>query len=449
MGRAMKITFLGGVREVTGSKYLVEQDNTKILVDCGLYQGTEETTAHNAESLPIDPESINAVILTHAHIDHTGYIPRLVKDGFKGNIYCSQATFELSAILLVDSGFIQEENARREGGKIEPLYTKKDAQNALQYFTPINYDLEVKLGGSLSFKLISSHHILGAAFVVLSDSHSTLTFSGDLGRPQSLTMKAPPPLIHTDYLVLESTYGNRLHAPGDPIGAIGRAIRETIERGGVTVIPVFAVGRAQTILYILYQLIEQNKIADVPIFLDSPMAIKVTDLFCKFKDEHVLSVPLCNKAFDVATYTRTAKESKHINDVNGSAIIIAGSGMADGGRVLHHLKHFVGNAKNTILFVGYQAEETGGRALVEGAKKIQLFGKSYDVHAQIKNIDMLSAHADYNEILEWLSYLKTSPKKIFLTHGEVESAESLKKKIEERFGGMVVIPKHLESFNLD
>jgi metallo-beta-lactamase family protein len=446
----MKITFLGAVEEVTGSKYFIENKATKILVDCGLFQGNENINNRNWEPFPIEPGSIEAIIVTHAHIDHTGYIPRLVKDGFKGKIYCSKATFALSSILLVDSGLLQEENARKaHDPNVVPLYTQKDAENSLKYFEPIDYDKRVNIG-SLTFKLISSHHILGASFVVLSDGKRTLTFSGDLGRPNQLIMKAPPHLKQTDYLVLESTYGNRLHSKEDPLKAIGSVVRETLSRDGILIIPTFAVGRAQTILYILYQLKEQGVIQDtIPIFLDSPMAIKVNNLFCEFKDEHKFSIPLCQTAFSVATYTPTKEESKRINGIKGPAIIVASSGMAGGGRVLYHFEHLISDYKNTVLFVGYQAEKTVGRSLTEGAKEITIFGRPYKVHAQIKTVDMLSAHADYNEILAWLSFFESSPKKVFITHGEIEAAQSLKKKIEERFGWSAVIPKYLESFELD
>jgi metallo-beta-lactamase family protein len=451
----MKITFLGGVEEVTGSKYLIEDNGTKLLVDCGLFQGDKEIAERNWEKLSLDPSSIDAIVLTHAHIDHTGYIPVFVKQGFKGPIYCSQATYELCKIMLVDSGYLQEERAKRanernlSNSSIEkPLYTQDDAQYALQYFHPIDYDTPKSIG-SLHVKLIQSHHILGASFVMVSDGTMTLTFSGDLGRPDQLIMKAPPPITDTDYLVLESTYGNRLHSKEDPLEAIGKVVSETLKKDGVLIIPTFAVGRAQTILYILYALQQKNIIPhEIPIFLDSPMAIKVTKLFCEFPAEHKLSTTLCTKAFNIAHATRTVEESKKINNIKGPAIILAGSGMADGGRALYHFQHYISDYKNTILFVGYQAEGTLGDALVDGKSTVHLFGKPYEVHASIKKIDTLSAHADYNEMLEWLSNFEEAPKKVFLTHGQLESAQTLKVKIEERFGWPVVIPTYEESFDL-
>lgn len=452
----MKITFLGAVEEVTGSRYLVENEDIKILVDCGMFQGPPEITQRNLEPFPIDPKSIDAVVLTHAHIDHTGYIPAFIKNGFKGKIYCSKGTYALCSLLLVDSGSLQEKEAKNSGQRGGPdhppavaLYTARDAQMSLKFFQTIDYDTVTSIGASLKITLIRSGHILGSSFVIVSDGKQKLTFSGDLGRPYDLILKSPPHLKQTDFLVIESTYGNRLHEKGDPINALGQMINETVKKGGVFIIPCFAVGRTQTILYCLYQLKQKKAIANVPIFLDSPMAISVTDLLCKFKDEYTISASLCKDISEIAIYTRTADESKQIDRIEHPAIIIAGSGMADGGRVMFHLKHFISDPKNTVVFVGFQAEDTAGYSLVNGAKMIKLHEKSYVVRAEIKRIDTLSAHADYNEILEWLGYFENSPKKVFITHGEIEAAQSLKKKIEERFGWSVVIPKYLESFDLD
>lgn len=451
----MKITFFGGVETVTGSKYFVEHEGAKILVDCGLFQGGKDRGKRNWEPFPIDPSTIQAVVLTHAHIDHTGYIPLLVKNGFKGKIYCSKGTYALASLLLIDSGMLQEEDANRANKygysshhPALPLYTASDASYALSFFKVTNFDQVFTIGNSLHITLVRSYHILGASFVIVSDGKKTLTFSGDLGRPNELLMKAPTHLKKTDYLVLESTYGDRLHEKEDPVEVLGKIINQTVKRGGSIVIPAFAVGRTQTILYCLYQLRQKNSIPDVPIFLDSPMAINVSNLFCDFKDEHKLPTDSCPNVFNIATYARTVEESKHIDNIEGPSIVISASGMATGGRVLHHIKHFVGDAKNTILFVGFQGEGTHGREFVEGAKEIEIYGRIYTVRAAIKKIDTLSAHADYNEILEWLSYFENKPKKVFITHGEITSAESLKAKIEERFGWSVVLPRYLDSFDL-
>ncbi len=451
----MKITFLGAVEEVTGSKYLVEAKDVKILVDCGLFQGDKEITQRNWSPFPIAAESISALVLTHAHMDHTGYIPLLIKNGFRGKIYCSKATYELCAILLIDSGSLQEDEARHSNERrdpqhpaVMPLYTKLDAENSLKFFQAVDYDTVWNIK-SLQVTLIRSGHILGSTFVIVSDGKQKLTFSGDLGRPEQFIQKSPPHVKETDFLVLESTYGNRLHEQGNPIKALGKVVNATVNKGGVLIIPSFVVERTQTILYCLYQLKQKKAIPNIPIFLDSPTGIGVTELFCKFKEDLRLSASSCKEIFNIATYIHTVEESKHLDQLTQPAIIIAGSGMADGGRVMYHLQCFISDAKNTVAFVGYQAKGTEGRLLVEGAKELRIHGISYIVRAEITMITALSAHADYTEIIEWLGYFEKPPKKLFLTHGQIEAAESLKKKIEERFGWCVVIPKYLASFDLD
>lgn len=454
----MKITFLGGVEEVTGSKYLIEHEQTTLLVDCGLFQGIKENTRRNWDEQPFDPEKIQAIVLTHAHIDHTGYIPALVKQGFKGPIYCSRGTYELCAILLLDSGHLQEEDAKRiniryeeakNPKRIEPLYTEQDARRSLEQFKVVDFQTPIDLGGSLTATLIRSGHIIGSSFVVISDGTKKLTFSGDLGRPHQLIMNPPTNITQTDFLVVESTYGDRLHEEEDAIAALGTIINDTVRKGGFVIIPSFAVGRTQEVLYCLYQLKQQNKLPAIPIYLDSPMAIAVTDLFCQFREEMHLESAVCEAMRHLATYSRTADDSKAIDASSGPAIIIAGSGMADGGRVIHHLDKFIADRKNTVVFVGFQAPGTPGRALVDGIKTIQIKGSAHTVHARIELIHSLSAHADYSEILEWLSHFQNAPEKVFVTHGETQSAESLKQKIVERFGWTVIIPKYQESFELE
>lgn len=391
----MKITFLGASEEVTGSKYLIEQEDIKILVDCGLFQGGYKTTARNRDPFLIDPASISAVVLTHAHIDHTGYLPLLIKKGFRGKIYCSQATYELCRIVLIDYGNIQEEDAKRfnehkdfNTSPAEPLYTKADAEYSFGFFNVIDYDNALNLG-PLTITLIRCSHILGSSFVVVADGKKILTFSGDLGSPDQLIMKSPAYLKQTDYLVLESTYGTRLHEDGDPIEILGKLINSTVERGGIVLIPAFAVGRTQTIIYCLYQLKQKKIIPDIPIFLDSPMAISVSELFCDFKEDYTLPPSLCKGILNTATYTSTVEESKHLDNLKGPAIIVAGSGMMEGGRIMHHLQKYVSDPQCTIIPVGYQALGTRGRDLVNGAKEINLFGKTYEVRAKVKTVDLL------------------------------------------------------------
>lgn len=451
----MKLTFLGATETVTGSKYLIEDENKKILIDCGLFQGYKELRLKNWEKFPIDPAIIDIVILTHAHIDHSGYIPLLVKNGFKGKIYTSAATYDLCSILLPDSGYLQEEDANRANryGYTKhkpalPLYTEEEAENSLKYFQTIDFDKKIDIGNGLSFILKNSGHILGSAFVILSNQEKTITFSGDLGRLNDPILRSPKKLQYTDYLLIESTYGNRLHKKIDPIVEIGEIIRSTVAKGGTIVIPAFAVGRAQDILYYINSLKQSGAILNIPVFLDSPMTINATKLLCKYKEEHKLSEELCMHVCDVATYTRTVEESKKIDSSPMPKIIISASGMATGGRVLHHLKHFMTDHKSTILFTGFQAGGTRGDRIVKGEKLIKIHGEMYEVNARVENLTSTSAHADYEEILEWLDNFKEAPKKVFVTHGTIEAAKSLKEKIEKQFGWNVEIPKYLQSETL-
>lgn len=444
----MKITFLGAAAEVTGSKYLVEHENLKILVDCGLFQGPK-SMEHEQNSFPIEAKAIDAIVLTHAHIDHSGYIPSLVKKGFKGKIYCSRGTYDLCSILLVDSGLVQEESSKESQGVIPPLYTKQDAEYSLRFFHVVDYDRVITIGKSLQVTLIQSGHIIGSSFVVVSDGMQTLTFSGDLSGFHQPLMKSPTLLKQTDFLVVESTYGNKLHENVDAFKVLAKVIHQTIANKGTLIIPAFAVGRAQTILYCLHKLKEQKLIPDIPVFLDSPMAIRASNVLCNFPEELNINVFECNQILSAATFIRTSLESKAIDKIPSPKIIIAGSGMAQGGRVLHHLKHFITDEKNIVLFVGFQVEGTLGYDLTHGAQHIQIDDRVYNVHAQVKNLDTFSAHADWQEILEWLGSFQNKPKKVFITHGQPEASESLKKKIEERFGWSVVVPNYSESFELN
>ena len=451
----MKLTFLGATQTVTGSKYLLEHGGKKILVDCGLFQGHKEVRQRNWEKLPIDPRNIDAIVLTHAHIDHSGYIPLLVKNGFRGKIFCSKATFDLCTILLPDSGFLQEEDARMANKygysrhhPALPLYDAKEAQESLAYFQPIDFDQAHYFSDDFYFTLNPSGHILGSAFISVFYGDKIVVFSGDLGRPVDPIMKPPSQLQHADYLLIESTYGNRLHDKTDPAEIIKDVIVRTAARGGVVVIPAFAVGRAQNIMYYIHQLKEQNAIPDLPVYLDSPMSINAAEILYKHSNEHKLGKDLCSKVCQVAHYVRTSEESKKLNQIRVPMVIISASGMAEGGRVLHHLKNYISDHKNTILFSGFQAEGTRGEKILRGDKEIKIHGFSYEVNAEIVNISNSSAHADYEEILNWLANFKQAPKKTFVTHGSVESTNSLKEKIEKRFGWNVFVPQYLQSEEL-
>jgi len=453
----MKLTFLGATGTVTGSKYLLEHAGQKILVDCGLFQGLKELRLRNWQKLPVNPASLNAVVLTHAHIDHSGHIPLLVKHGFKGDIYCSAATYDLCAILLPDSGYLQEADAERANRydyskhkPALPLYTKKDAENSLKQFRVVDFGKAHTVADGLTFTLSRSGHILGSAFVQVSDGQTSLLFSGDLGRPDDPVMKSPAHLQGADYLVLESTYGDRLHKDTNPQDKIGKIINNTVGRGGSVIIPAFAVGRTQSILYYIQQLKQTKAIpVNLPVFLDSPMAINVTHLLSRHKNEHRLPEKLCADVCNIAQYVDKPEDSKALDYGSGMpAVIISASGMATGGRVVHHLKHFIGDQRNTILFTGYQAAGTRGARLVHGEDQIRIHGQMWKVKAQVEELHNTSAHADYGEILDWLGHFQSPPRKTFITHGEAEAASSLKMKIQDRFGWDAVVPEYLQQVEL-
>ncbi len=453
----MKLTFLGATGTVTGSKYLLEDGGRKFLIDCGLFQGLKELRLRNWEKLPVNPIEISAVVLTHAHIDHSGYLPLLVKNGFKGRIYCSSGTADLCDILLPDSGYLHEEDAARANKygytrhhPALPLYTQEDAYKALEHIKPVSFGDEHPLSDILSFQLTHAGHIIGAACVTISDGMTSLTFSGDLGRLHDPVMEPPAQIQEADYLVLESTYGDRLHDSADPLDQLEGIITRTAARGGTVIIPAFAVGRAQSLMYYIHELKKADRIPNIPVYLDSPMAISATKLLQQYHPEHRLSKEQCAAVCSSVFYTKTVEQSKEIYNKNNGlpTIIISASGMATGGRILHHLKHFIGDPKNTILLSGFQAAGTRGARLAHGETEIKIHGHLYPVRAEIQKLDTMSAHADYQEILEWLGHFREAPRKTFLTHGEPEAASSLKFKIEEHLGWNVEIPEYCQEEEL-
>lgn len=452
---SMSISFLGGAGTVTGSRFLLENDGRRILVDCGLFQGLKQLRLRNWAPFPVEPNTIDAVLLTHAHIDHSGYLPALARDGFAGKIYSSHATMELCAILLRDSGFLQEKDAeyanRHDFSKHKPalpLYTLKDAEAVLPRITPIPFNTQHSLPDGPDVRLRRAGHILGAASIECAWAETKIVFSGDLGRMNDAMMVDPEPVPFADYLVVESTYGNRLHDKRDPQDALADIINRTTGRGGTVVIPAFAVGRAQSILYHLERLISSGRLPNVPVFLDSPMAINATDMLCSHLDDHRLSAEQCKRACGIAEYVRDVEASKELTVSRMPKVIISASGMATGGRVLHHLKGYAPDPRNTILFSGFQAAGTRGAAMVGGADKIKIHGQYIPVRAEVQNLPMLSAHADADEIIAWLSRFEKAPKMTFISHGEPTASDELRRRIEEELGWPCRIPEHLEKADL-
>jgi metallo-beta-lactamase family protein len=451
----MEITFLGATGTVTGSKFLVATASKFVLVDCGLFQGFKQLRLRNWAPLPVKPKLIDAVILTHAHIDHSGYIPLLVKKGYRGRIYCTSATRDLCAILLPDSGHLQEEEAKyanKHGYSKHkpalPLYTEKDAELSLRRFTPIDFGRNFNLGDNLITHLSPSGHILGSAFVLLRDSRTSILFSGDIGRPNDPIMVAPSSIRKANYLVIESTYGDRRHDPTDPQVALASIINRTIKRRGVIVVPAFAVGRAQSLLYYIHLLKKSKAIPNIPVFLNSPMAANVNHVFHDHLGEHRLTPSQCEAMCNAAHIVNSVDESKALNNRKGPMILIAASGMATGGRVLHHLEAFAPDPRNTILFVGFQAGGTRGEAIVNGAESVKIHGKYVSVRAEIAIIDNLSAHADYAEIMDWLGHFDAPPRQTFITHGEPVAADALRHRIEEQLNWNCRVPEYQEMFKL-
>jgi metallo-beta-lactamase family protein len=445
------LRFLGGVGTVTGSKYLLESGKRKILIDCGLFQGLKQLRLRNWARFPIDPAQIDAVVLTHAHLDHSGYLPLLVKNGFRGPVYCTPGTRDLCAILLPDSGFLQErdaEFANRHGFSRHkpafPLYTEKDARTCLERIAPKNFNERFEVAPEIHVQFHRAGHILGASIVEITIGKTRLVFSGDLGRSDDPVMYDPTPMRQADYLVVESTYGDRSHEPSDPQDALAEVITRTAQRGGIVLIPSFAVGRAQMLMYHLDQLKRAGRIPDLPVYLDSPMAVNASDVFCDRFEDHRLSQEQCRRTCDVAHYVRDAEESKNLDRDRMPKVILSASGMATGGRVLHHLKAFAPDARNTILFAGYQAAGTRGAAMVAGAEAVKIHGAYVPVKAEVDNLRMLSAHADRTEILAWLRHFEKPPRMTFITHGEPVASDALRHAIEEQLKWMTHVPEHME-----
>jgi metallo-beta-lactamase family protein len=461
-----KLHFLGAAGTVTGSKFVLEVDGYRVMIDCGLFQGKKELRLRNWESLPLNPASINDVVLTHAHIDHTGYLPRLVRDGFNGTVYATKATADLLTLMLPDSARIQEEDAEYANRKgfskhhpALPLYTERDAKAALRLLQGVNYEQDIRLSKFVNASFTQAGHILGSGCVKANvhppggDPFSIL-FSGDLGRYNEPILNDPAPVHETDYLLIESTYGNRTHDVVNAKDRLAEIINETVARGGKVIIPAFAIGRTQLLVYYLRELEDEQRIPILPVIVDSPMGASATRFYAKHKHEHDLDMQRLAEDNHNALATHNFKlvqgreGSKGLNGLRGSAIIISASGMATGGRIMHHLFHNLPSAKNTVVLVGYQAEGTRGRRLQNGEKTLRLLGEEVPVRAQIETVGSLSAHADSSEILRWLREFKRPPRKTFIVHGEPEAASALGQLITTKLGWEIAIPQYQEIVNL-
>jgi metallo-beta-lactamase family protein len=459
-----KLTFLGAAGTVTGSKYLVEAEGKRLLVDCGLFQGLKLLRLRNWDTLPEKPSSFDWCVLTHAHLDHTGYLPRLVRDGFRGPIYADAATIELCNILLPDSAHLQEEDAEKagRGGYSKhkqplPLYSQEDVEPVLKALKEIPRAAAFTISPQFTVRPQDAGHILGSSSLELTitenGSKTVVLFSGDVGRYDQPILKNPEAPPRCDVLICESTYGDREHPTDSPEDALADVVNRVVKRGGQIVIPAFAVGRTQTIMYIVRKLEDAKRIPRLPVYVDSPMAISVTDLYMRHHEDHDLVYTAEEKngnPLDAHTvhYMRTVDDSKKINDVKTPAIIISASGMATGGRVLHHLARLAPDPRNAILLAGFQAAGTRGRALEDGAKTLRIHGEDVTVAAEVINLRQFSAHAGKSELMRWLSGLPAAPRQIYLTHGEPEASAALKAAIESTYKWRVALPQYLQTVDL-
>jgi metallo-beta-lactamase family protein len=456
------IGFFGAAETVTGSRHLLTINGKRVLIDCGLFQGGRELRELNWASFPVDPASIDAVIITHAHTDHIGYLPKLVRDGFKGSIYATSSTIGVCHISLPDSGRLQEEEARYLNKKgltrhapALPLYTEGDAYACLKQFKPVRYWDFTDLVGGATFRLMPAGHILGSAFIELYfDNGERIVFSGDLGRYDQPIIVDPTDIEWAEYLVVESTYGDRNHPKEDPAEIIERVLVNAYKSGSCVLVPSFAIGRTQELLYIIRQLQDDERIPRIPIYVDSPMASSATLLYHDHVEDHDKDMKmLLDKKHDplrpaLLQFVRDRNQSQAINSQDGPMVIISGSGMCNGGRVVHHLQHRLANPDTVVLFTGYQAEGTLGRKIIEGEPVVHILGEEVEVNAKIERLTSLSAHADQNEIMRWLSKFKEAPRKTFIVHGEPQAQGILKGHIERELGWEVTIPRFGQQFDL-
>ena len=449
----MKVTFLGAAGAVTGSKYLVELGARRVLVDCGLFQGVKRLRERNWQPLPFEPPALDAVLLTHAHIDHSGYLPVLVRSGYRGPVYCTEATRRLLSIMLPDAARLQEEEAeyanRHKYSKHSPalpLYTEADACAALEQLHPVALPSEIDPFADLQASFSRAGHLLGAASIRLEAGGERILFSGDLGRTHDPLMRSPAPPPAADWVVIESTYGDRLHSVVDPETELIAPLDRTLARGGVAIIPTFAIGRAQLLLHLIGRLKAKRAIPDVPVYLNSPMAEDATPLYQDYPDEHRLRAEDLTAMRRAAHFVTGVEESKALNRRSGPMIILAASGMATGGRVVHHLKAFAPDPRNMILFTGYQAAGTRGAAMLAGAQSIKCLGEWVPVRAEIVQLRGTSSHADYRGLIAWLAACPSPPRRVFVTHGEPAAADALRQQLRRAFEIEVTVPEQGESY---
>ncbi|WP_298493586.1 MBL fold metallo-hydrolase [uncultured Algibacter sp.] len=448
MDNFVKVNFLGAASTVTGSKFLIETSEKNILIDCGMFQGLKELRELNWSDLPVDVNTIDVVLLTHGHLDHVGYLPRLIKQGFKGKIIGTAPTLAIAEIILIDSAKIHEEDAKKANKEkftkhnpALPFYTVREAEKAIALFQVEIQDKWISLSKNISYRFQYNGHIIGATFIELDINGKRFVFSGDIGRPNDYLLDDPKKPEWADFLFVESTYGNKLHPEESIEDLLAQLINNTIHKKGNLIIPSFAVERLQTLMYLLWKLYKKNRIPNIPIFIDSPMGNNVLDVFQRFPKWHKLSMTDYNAMCNHVNIIQSYKETWETIDDKRSKIVIAGSGMVTGGRVLTYLQQLIDETSTTVLLVGYQAEGTRGRQLQEGVHEIRFFGKYYPVKATIKHIESLSAHADQNDLLQWMSHIKNVPEKVFLIHGEPNAQDAFRVKIKETFNWNVAIPK--------